>query len=103
MDQKKYEMIVSIVNAGFSGEVMKVAHELGVKGGTILHARGTASKQAESMFKITITPEKDMLFIVVERELTEAVLKALYENVGINTEANGIAFVLPVTNHVGLK
>ena len=74
MDQKKYEMIVSIVNAGFSGEVMNVAHELGVKGGTILHARGTANKQAESLFKITITPEKDMLFIVVEKELTESVL-----------------------------
>lgn len=103
MDQKKYEMIVSIVNAGFSGEVMNVAHELGVKGGTIFHARGTANKQAESLFKITITPEKDMLFIVVEKELTESVLKALYENVGINTEANGIAFVLPVTNYVGLK
>lgn len=103
MDQKQHEMIVCIVNAGFSGEVMEVAHGLGVKGGTIIHARGTANKEAETVFKITITPEKDMIFMVVPRDITDNVLKAIYEKVGFGTDANGIAFVLPVTNQVGIK
>lgn len=103
MDQKTHEMIVCIVNAGFSGEVMEVAHACGVKGGTMLHARGTANKAAEKMFKITVNPEKDMLFMVVERTMTNDILKAIYEKVGLGTDANGIAFVLPVTNQVGIK
>lgn len=103
MDSKKYEMIVCIVNAGFTGEVMEVAHKKGVMGGTMLHARGTANKEAEKFFKITITPEKDMIFMVVERTITDEVLKAIYDTVGLNTDANGIAFVLPVTNAIGIK
>lgn len=103
MNQNTHEMIVCIVNAGFTGEVMEVAHECGVKGGTMLHARGTANKAAEEMFKITITPEKDMVFMVVEKTMTDKVLKAVYEKVGLGTGANGIAFVLPVTNQIGIK
>lgn len=103
MDQRTHEMILCIVNAGFSGEVMEVAHSQGVKGGTIIHARGTANKEAETIFKITITPEKDMLFMVVPKDITEKVLKAIYEKVGFGTDANGIAFALPVTNQIGLK
>ena len=36
----EYEMIVCIVNAGFSDAVMSAAREYGAKGGTVLHARG---------------------------------------------------------------
>lgn len=103
MDSKKFEMIVCIVNAGFTGEVMEVAHANGVKGGTMLHARGTANKQAEIFFNMPITPEKDMVFMVVDKDITDTVLKALYERVGIGTEALGVIFALPVTNQVGIK
>lgn len=103
MDEKKHAMIVCIVNAGFSGEVMEVAHNLGVKGGTMMHARGTANKEVEELFNITITPEKDMLFMVVERTIVDDVLKELYKKVGPTTDANGVVFVLPVTNQVGIK
>lgn len=103
MIELKYEMIVCIVNAGFSGEVMEVAHSLGVRGGTMLHARGTANKEAEKIFNVSITPEKDMLFMVVTKDLTEKVLKELYEKVGFGTEASGIVFALPVSNQVGIK
>lgn len=103
MGEKKFEMIVCIVNAGFTGEVMEVAHAKGVKGGTMLHARGTANKKAETLFNISITPEKDMIFMVVNKEIADEVLKSIYERVGIGTEASGVAFVLPVTNQIGIK
>ena len=43
----KYEMILAIVNAGFSETVMEAAKEVGARGGTVIHARGTANKEAE--------------------------------------------------------
>ena len=52
MDERKYEMILCIVNAGFSGLVMDAAKEAGAKGGTLLRGRGTANREAEEFFHI---------------------------------------------------
>ena len=47
-----YEMILCIVNTGFSETVMDAAKEEGARGGTVIHARGTANKEAEQFFHI---------------------------------------------------
>ena len=52
-----HEVIFCIVNAGFSDAVMDAAREFGAKGGTVLHARGTANPEAEKLFNITVQPE----------------------------------------------
>lgn len=98
-----FEMIICIVNAGFSGEVMDVARREGSKGGTIMHARGSANIEAEKLFSITINPEKDMIFMVVPKEISGKIMTAIYNEVGITKEAQAIAFTLPVTNQVGIK
>ena len=98
-----YEMIICIVNAGFSGEVMDAAREKGATGGTIVHARGTARKEAEETFKISISPEKDLIIIAVKSDVKDAVLKAIYNHAGLKTDANAVAFSLPITKAVGIK
>ena len=55
-----YEIVFCIVNNGFSDVVMDAAKEYGAKGGTVLHARGTANKEAEKIFNITVQPEKEI-------------------------------------------
>ena len=97
-----YEMIVCIVNAGFSDAVMSAAREYGAKGGTVLHARGTANPEAEHFFKITIQPEKEVVMILVPSAIKDDILHALYKDVGLNTPGQGIAFTLPVDAAVGL-
>ena len=98
----KHEVIFCIVNAGFSEAVMDAAREVGARGGTVLHASGTANSDAEKIFGITIQPEKDVVMILVSCEIRDKVLHALYENVGLKTEGQGIAFALPVQDVVGL-
>ena len=98
----KYEMIVCIVNTGYSDLVMNAAREYGAKGGTVFSARGTANQEAESFFKITIQPEKEVVMILVPASLKESILHALYKQVGLNTPGQGIAFTLPVDDAVGL-
>lgn len=39
-----YEVIFCIVNAGYSELVMDAAKEVGARGGTVMHAKGTANK-----------------------------------------------------------
>ena len=102
MSASKHEMIMCIVNAGFSETVMEAAKSAGARGGTILNGRGTANKEAESFFHIAIQPEKEVVMILVSAEIKDAVLHALYQKAGLDTMGQGIAFSLPVDDVVGL-
>ncbi len=98
----EYEMIVCIVNTGFSDAVMDAARKYGARGGTVLHARGTANPEAENFFKITIQPEKEVVMILVASDIKDDILHAIYKEVGLNSPGQGIAFTLPVDAAVGL-
>ncbi len=96
------EVIFCIVNAGFSDSVMDAAREFGARGGTVIHARGTANSEAEKLYKITVSPEKEIVMILVPQKLKNDILHALYKKVGLQTDGQGIAFSLPVTEAVGI-
>ena len=98
-----HEMIVCIVNNGFSEAVMDAAKAAGARGGTVINARGTADKEAEKFFNISIQPEKEMVLILVKSEIRDAVLHALYKGAGLGTPAKGIAFAARVYAVVGLS
>ena len=99
----QYECILCIVNAGFSENVMDAAKSAGARGGTILHARGTGAKEAETFFGITVQEEKEIVMILVDAQIKADVLHTLYHRVGLNTPGQGIAFSMPVDNVVGLS
>lgn len=97
-----YELVLCIVNTGFTDVVMNAAKEVGARGGTVLHARGTANKDAEEFFHITIQPDKEIVMILVPAEIKDDVLHAIYREAGLKSAGQGIAFSVPVTNTVGL-
>lgn len=99
----KHEVIFCVVNAGYSDTVMDAAKELGARGGTIIHARGTANREAEKLFQITIQPEKEIVMILVPSAIKDDILHALYKKAGLETPGQGIAFSLPVDNVVGIS
>ena len=99
----KHEVIFCIVNSGFADEVMHAAREFGAGGGTVLRARGTANPNAEKLFNIAIQPEKEIVMILVNSSIKDAILHALYKAVGLNTPGQGIAFSMPVESVVGLS
>ena len=100
--EKSYKCVLAVVNNGFSEVAMDAAKACGARGGTILHGRGTASKDAEKFFNMTIQPDKEIVLILVESELVDGILKGLYTAIGSSTEAQGIAFALPVDEVIGL-
>ena len=103
MSEKSYEMIFCIINSGFSETVMDAAREAGARGGTVIRARGTAGKEAEEIFQITIHPDKEVLMILVPKEIKDAVLDAVYKSAGMSTAGQGIAFSMAVNRTVGLN
>ena len=101
--QYTHEAIFCIVNSGHSEAVMDAAKKLGARGGTVINARGTASKHAETFFHIAIEPEKEIVMILVPTNIKNDILNALYDEVGLNTDGQGIAFSMPVDSVVGLS
>ena len=102
MMKEKFELILCIVNSGFSELVMSCARDCGAKGGTVIQARGTAKDEVEKAFNISIHPEKEIVMILVNKTIKEAVLHAVYKNVGLDSPGQGIAFSLPVDDVVGI-
>ncbi len=103
MDEKKYEMVVCIVNAGFSQNVVEAARSAGARGGTVLRARGTANPEAEEFFNIHIQPEKELVIMVVPKAIKDEVIRAVYQDAGLGGEAQGIVFSLPVSHATKIK
>lgn len=104
MDKKfTHEVIFCIVNSGYSEAVMDAAKKGGARGGTVLNARGTAGKEAETFFGISVQEEKEIVMILVPEAQKADVLQVLYDEVGLNSAGQGIAFSLPVDGVVGLN
>ena len=102
MKTSEHEVIIAIVNSGFAEDVMEVAREQGVRGGTILNARGVVREDAAAFFGITLHADKEILMMVVEKSLRDKVLNAIYKEMGMAKKAKGIAFSLPVSDVAGL-
>ena len=102
MKTEAHEVIFAIVNAGFAEDVMDVAREQGVRGGTILNARGVVREEAAAFFGITLHADKEIVMMVVEKSIRDRVLNAIYREMGMAIKAKGIAFCLPVTDVAGL-
>lgn len=99
----KFELVLVLVNSGFSQIVMDAAREEGARGGTIIHARGTGTKEMETKYGVVITPDKEMILILVSSKIKDKVLSSVYKAAGLGTDGQGIAFSLPVDDVVGLK
>ena len=102
MKTNNHEVIFTIVNSGFAEEAMRVAREQGVRGGTILGARGVVNEDAAAFFGITLHADKEILMMVVDKDIRDKVLNALYKEMGLGKKSQGIVFSLPVSDVAGL-
>ena len=102
MKTNDHEVIFAIVNSGFAEDVMDIAREQGVRGATILNARGVVNEDAAAFFGITLHADKEILMMVVEKTIRDNVLNAIYKQMGMAKKAKGIAFSLPVSDVAGL-
>ena len=98
-----HELIVVIAEQGYSSPVMDAARTAGAYGGTVIHAKGTGMEIAEKFMGISISPEKEIIFIVTKTEQKNPIMKAIMEHAGPGTKAKAIAFSLPVSDTAGLR
>ena len=98
-----HELIVVILNEGYSDFVMDAARSAGAGGGTVLHAKGTGRSRAESFFGVSLADEKDVVYIVAYADQKADIMRAIQEQAGPGTKAGAICFSLPISAVAGLR
>ena len=103
LKETKNELLVVIANHGYTELVMDAAREVHAAGGTVIHAKGTGTENAQQFLGVTLVPEKEMLFIVVKSEQKNSIMRAIMEKAGLESKAQSIVFSLPVTDTAGMR
>jgi nitrogen regulatory protein PII len=98
-----HDLIMCIVNHGNSDEVMNTARAAGATGGTVINARGQAHQGAVKFFGVSVQSEREMILLLTKREKKVPIMQAISQTHGLNSEAQGIVFSLPVDNVMGLS
>lgn len=98
----KMELIISIHCKGNTDAVMKLARSAGAKGGTFVKAKGTASPQTDKFFGMSITDEREILYIVASKDNRNEIMRAIASHIDENG-AHPLVFSMPVTDSIGLR
>ena len=99
----EHELIIVILNEGYSDFVMDAARAAGAGGGTVLHAKGTGGTRGEKFFSVSLADEKDMIYIIAHRDEKAAIMRSINEQAGPGTKAGAICFSLPISSVAGLR
>ena len=96
-----YEIVLAIANEGHTDTVMEAAREAGARGGTVLHGKGTGSKDAAKFFGVSIASEKEVIMIVAKSSEKAAIMKSIIDKAGTQTDAGAVVMSLPVSAVAG--
>ena len=99
----EHELIIVILNEGYSDFVMDAARAAGAGGGTVLHAKGTGGTRGERFFSVSLADEKDMIYIIAHKDEKAAIMRSINEQAGPGSRAGAICFSLPISSVAGLR
>ena len=99
----EHELIIVILNEGYSDFVMDAARAAGAGGGTVLHAKGTGGTRGEKFFSVSLADEKDMIYIIAHQDEKAAIMRSINEQAGPGSKAGAICFSLPISSVAGLR
>lgn len=98
----KFDLIMAVLNQGYSDDLMEAAKKAGATGGTILNARHIGAEKAVKFFGISIQAEKEVVWVLAARENKKAIMQGMSQACGAKTDAQGVVFSLPVDHVEGL-
>lgn len=97
-----YHVITTIVEKGKAEEVIEAATKAGSKGGTIMNARGSGIHETNKLFAMDIEPEKEIVIILSEVAMTDAIVRSIQDRLKIDDPGNGIIYVQDVNRTYGI-
>lgn len=103
MTDCKHMLIAAVVNQGYSEQVMDAARTAGAAGGSVLHSRHIVGNGVDTSFwGLNVQEEKEIILIIAGSESKLPIMKAIGEECGMRTEAQGLVVSLPIDTVLGL-
>ena len=100
--KQNFSLILTIVDAGFSENVIEASKKAGASGATIISGRGTSQNEDNSFMGVSIQPEKDIVMILVKKTIRKKVMKAIAQDCELEKQGKGLLVCLPVDDTVGV-
>lgn len=96
-------LITVITNYGKTDDLIKAARDNGARGATILKAHGTVSEDAQKFFGVPIEPEKEVVLLIVNKEIERQVMEAIHTEGNFDKASNGIVFSQELSYTLGIS
>jgi nitrogen regulatory protein P-II 1 len=93
----QHQLITCVVQRGKADAAVQAAIEAGAPAATISFARGTGIRQKLGLLKIAISPEKEVIDIVVASDVADKVFDAVVDAARLRTPGMGVIYMTPLT------
>lgn len=95
------KILITIIDRKMCTRVLKMFEEQNVNFNTIVHGKGSANSELLQYFGLAET-EKSVIFSIVPKQETPALLGKIYELFEFSRRGTGVAFTIPVKS-IGKK
>lgn len=95
-------LILAVCRRGHTDAVMATAKAHGARGGTVIKGRLSGSEDLEQAYGLNLTPEREVVAIVVPRDKRGPIMDAVNTVHGLRQEAQTILCALPIDHIVRL-
>ena len=101
-EAKTLKLILAIVQRGKADHLVKAAIRAGAPAATVWHGRGQGIRERLGLLGLAIQPEKELVLIVLEAWLLDAVVAAMVREGKLDQPGIGILFVVALEKAVGM-
>lgn len=100
----QFKLLLVFVEDSKTDAVLEAAREAGATGCTVInHARGEGMKEHKSFLGLTLTSQRDVLLLLVERHLSREILEHIGEVGEFDRKpGTGLAIQLDVEDAIGI-
>lgn len=102
VENAMYNLIITVVDRGKGEFVVEAANKAGSRGATIVNARGSGIHETNKLFDMEIEPEKEVVLIISQNNLTDPIVSSIRDNLKIDKSGNGIIFIQNINKAYGL-
>lgn len=100
--EQKSSLILVAMNQGFTDVVMDTARKAGARGGTAVRGRWVGEENFAPLQGVARQGEKDILAIVVPRELRGPVMEAINRDHGLQSDAGALVLSMGIDRLIHL-
>jgi len=98
----RFALLVAIVEHSIEDEAIDIAKANGAGGVTTLAGRGLGLNEKKTFFGLTYERAESVLLFVLEKRASVRVMKALRDELKLESEHKGIVMSLPIEHLAGI-